>query len=153
MTFKADAAKIKRWREERHWSQEHVAELAGLGLRTVQRIENGDAASQDSLKALAAAYDVDVMALAVDQAAELAELAARKNAITRARGRVSLWIHLASYIIGVVVFVGISIGVGGDRFVMLWPLIGWTIGFVSHAAVILIIEVATRYEDKIDAIG
>ena len=31
MSFKADAAKIKRWREERHWSQEHVADLAGIG--------------------------------------------------------------------------------------------------------------------------
>jgi len=38
MAFKADAAKIKRWREERQWSQEHLAELSGLGLRTVQRI-------------------------------------------------------------------------------------------------------------------
>ena len=45
MAFKADAAKIKRWREERQWSQEHLADLAGIGLRTVQRIENGELAS------------------------------------------------------------------------------------------------------------
>ena len=38
MTFKVDAAKIRRWREERQWSQEHLADLAGIGLRTIQQI-------------------------------------------------------------------------------------------------------------------
>lgn len=36
MPFKTDAAKVKPWHEERHWSQEHLAALAGIGLRTVQ---------------------------------------------------------------------------------------------------------------------
>ena len=66
MTYKADTAKIKRWREERHWSQEHLADMAGVGLRTLQRIENGQQASADSLKALASAFQVDVTALYVD---------------------------------------------------------------------------------------
>ena len=54
MQFYADAAKIKRWREERHWSQEHLADLAGIGLRTIQRVEQGEKASGETLKALAA---------------------------------------------------------------------------------------------------
>jgi transcriptional regulator with XRE-family HTH domain len=66
MAFKADAAKIKRWREERQWSQEHLAELAGITARTIQRIESGEKASQDSVMALAAAFNVDAMALSVD---------------------------------------------------------------------------------------
>ena len=150
MSFKADAAKIKRWREERHWSQEHLAGLAGIGLRTIQRIENGDPASPESLKALAAAYNVDVMALAVDQEAEAAALLARKNRKSRAALRLSFWIHLASYAIGVVTFVGISIGVGGVTFVMLWPLIGWTIGIVAHGATVMIVETTTRYNEQED---
>ncbi|KDA03770.1 XRE family transcriptional regulator [Hyphomonas oceanitis] len=150
MSFKADAAKIKRWREERYWSQEHVADLAGIGLRTIQRIENGEPASQESLKALAAAYNVDVIALSVDQAAEAANTVARRNAKTRAAIRLSLWIHLAGYAIGVVVFVGISIGIGGNTFVMKWPLIWWTVGFVSHIATVLIVHVATRYQEQVE---
>mgnify|MGYP000642752361 CR=1 FL=1 len=55
MQINTDAKKIKRWREERSWSQDRLAEAAGLSLRTVQRIENGESASRDSVMALAAA--------------------------------------------------------------------------------------------------
>ncbi|CAN0447511.1 unnamed protein product, partial [Scytosiphon promiscuus] len=79
MQYDADAAKIKRWREERHWSQEHLAELAGIGVRTVQRIETGDKASGDSLKALAAAFNVDVMAVTVDAKTEAETMIREKN--------------------------------------------------------------------------
>jgi len=148
MSFQADAGKIKRWREERHWSQEHLADLAGLGLRTVQRIENGEAASQDSLKALAAAYGVDVLALAVDQEQRAAQVVRSKNQRGRDALRMSLLIHLAGYAIGVVVFVAISLTAGDNGFVMLAPLLWWTVGFVAHAATVFIVEVATRYQDK-----
>ena len=47
-------------RKERSWSQEELATAAGLNLRTVQRIENGGAASLQSRKALAAAFNVEV---------------------------------------------------------------------------------------------
>jgi len=40
MSLKTDTAKIKRWREERHWSQEHLADMAGVGLRTLQKHKN-----------------------------------------------------------------------------------------------------------------
>lgn len=147
MPIKPDHAKIKRWREERQWSQEHVADLAGIGLRTIQRIENGEPASQDSLKALAAAYNVDVMVLATDHETEAARLLAKRNARGRAALRLSFFIHLASYAIGVAVFVGISILAGGERFAMLAPLIWWTVGLISHGATVVIIEVTTRYQE------
>tara|TARA_R100001039_G_C1772170_1_gene63351 strand:+ start:100 stop:600 length:501 start_codon:yes stop_codon:yes gene_type:complete len=153
MSFKADAAKIKRWREERHWSQEHVADLAGIGLRTIQRIENGEPASQESLKALAAAYNVDVIALSLDQEAEATRMVERQNEKVRAGIRLSFWIHLSGYVIGVFVFLGISIGIGGDTFVMKWPLIWWTVGLVSHAATVVIVHVATRYTEQFNSVG
>lgn len=147
MSLIADAVKIKRWREERHWSQEHLADLAGLGLRTVQRIESGEAASPESLRALAAAYCVDVTALSFDPRGRAADALRQKNARARAALRLSLWIHLASFAIGVAVFVGISLGAGS--FVMLWPLIWWTVGVVAHGATLMIIEVVTRYQDRL----
>lgn len=147
MSFKADAEKIKRWREERHWSQEHLAELAGLGLRTIQRIENGDAASQDSLRALAAAYNVDVMALAVDQEAEIARRERQQNAKAVAALRLSLGIHFAGYVIGMAVFIAISIGTMDGQFEMLWPMLWWTVGFISHAATVGIVEMVARFQN------
>ncbi len=146
MSFKADAVKIKRWREERHWSQEHLADLAGIGLRTIQRIENGEPASPESLKALAAAYNVDVMALSVDQEAEAARQIADKSKKGRAGLRLSFLMHLAGYVIGMAVFIAISIMVGGDRFVMLEPALWWTVGLIAHGATVFIVEVASHYE-------
>lgn len=151
MSFKADAAKIKRWREERRWSQEHLADLAGIGLRTLQRIETGDPASPESLKALAAAYNVDVTALSIDPEAETTRRVAQQNEKVRAGMRLAFWIHLASYAVGAVVFIGISLGVGA--FVMKWPLIWWTAGLVSHAAAVVIVEVSTRYSDRFETLS
>lgn len=146
--LKADSSKIRRWREERHWSQEHLAELAGISLRTVQRIENGDPASRESLMALGAAFNVDVSALCFNQEEQAMSMLQQRNEKTRAGLRLSFWINLASYICGAIVFVGISVGVGGDYFVMYWPLLWWTVGVVAHGAVVVIVEAVTRYQDR-----
>ena len=55
-----DAQTLLALRTERAWSQEHLAEIAGLNLRTIQRIEKSGTASLQSTKALAAAFDLDV---------------------------------------------------------------------------------------------
>jgi len=54
---------MKGLRENRNWSQEQLAELSGLSLRTIQRIEGSNTAGSDSLAALAAAFDIEVVAL------------------------------------------------------------------------------------------
>ncbi len=55
-----NAQTILALRAERAWSQEHLAQTAGLNLRTIQRIEKSGTASLQSAKALAAAFDLDV---------------------------------------------------------------------------------------------
>ena len=45
--------RIRNERLKRAWSQEQLAQVSGLGLRTVQRIENGGKASLETIKALA----------------------------------------------------------------------------------------------------
>ena len=54
---------LKQLRISRHLSQEHLAQMSGLNVRTIQRIESGQNASLESLKCLAAALDVDVSTL------------------------------------------------------------------------------------------
>ena len=151
MQYDADAAKIKRWREERHWSQEHLAELAGIGVRTVQRIETGDKASGDSLKALAAAFNVDVMALTVDAKTEAETMIREKNAKATAAMRLGFFIHLASYLFGMIVCAGISLTVGGDRYAMLTPTIWWTVGLAGHALALALVELTARYQQQVGA--
>jgi len=146
MAFKTDAAKIRRWREERHWSQEHLAELAGIGLRTVQRVENCEPASRETVMALAAAFNVEAIALCLDPEAEAADIVQRKNEKVTAALRLSLWIHLAGYILGMIVFAGINLGVGA--FVMKWATIWWTVGAAAHATTVVIVELATRFTEQ-----
>jgi len=57
------AAKVKKMREERAWPQEQLAAVSGVSVRTIQRIERGDPASFESLKAIATAFKVDVREL------------------------------------------------------------------------------------------
>jgi transcriptional regulator with XRE-family HTH domain len=63
--MKIDSKKIRAERERRAWSQEHLATVSGLGLRTIQRIEKTGAASFESARALAAVFQVDVASLRV----------------------------------------------------------------------------------------
>jgi len=54
---------INGLRQEKDWSQEKLAEISGLSLRTIQRIEGSDSVSPDSLGALAAAFDMEFATL------------------------------------------------------------------------------------------
>ena len=61
-------SKIRQLRISRAWSQEQLAELSSLSVRTVQRIENGEQASLETLGAIAAAFDIKVSELTENDA-------------------------------------------------------------------------------------
>ena len=52
--------RFKAYRLAQAWSQEQLAEMAGLSTRTVQRIENGEKPGLETLSALAAVFEVSV---------------------------------------------------------------------------------------------
>jgi transcriptional regulator with XRE-family HTH domain len=58
--------KVKELRLERGWSQDQLAELADITTRTVQRVEKDQTRDGETLKAIAAAFDVSVKDLATD---------------------------------------------------------------------------------------
>lgn len=55
--------KVRELRLARAWSQEHLAEISGLSTRTVQRIENGEQPSLETLSALAAVFNLSIAEL------------------------------------------------------------------------------------------
>ena len=69
MDMRVDSSYIKAQRARRAWSQEHLAEVTGLGLRTIQRIEKTGAASYESARSLAAVFEIDVAELRVAEPA------------------------------------------------------------------------------------
>ena len=54
---------VHRARMTHVWSQEQLAQMAGISLRTVQRIESGQACSAESIKALASVLEMDASRL------------------------------------------------------------------------------------------
>jgi transcriptional regulator with XRE-family HTH domain len=63
MDMKINKEVLRRERELRAWTQSHLAEVADLSMRTVQRIERTGDASMESAGALAAALNIDLAVL------------------------------------------------------------------------------------------
>jgi len=61
--MKIDGSRIRSLREAKAWSQEHLANAAGLSTRTVQRIEAENMASSETRLAVAAALGVPAASL------------------------------------------------------------------------------------------
>ena len=59
---------VKELRQERRLPQEQLADLSGLSLRTIQRVEASNKAGYESLRALALAFEIDVSALELELA-------------------------------------------------------------------------------------
>jgi len=80
------SAKVQILRKERAWSQDQLAGASEVSLRTVQRVENGKAASPETLQAFAAAFGVNIKALTSCQNGKpdkLHELALVRFGLTR----------------------------------------------------------------------
>lgn len=60
---------IRTEREKRAWTQEQVAELTGLGVRTIQRVEATGTASVESATALSAVLEIPLATLRAGAAA------------------------------------------------------------------------------------
>ena len=65
--MKVNSDYIRQLRQQRGWSQEQLADIAGVNARTIQRLEAGTQASVDTLKALAVAFSVDYQQLLLTQ--------------------------------------------------------------------------------------
>jgi len=60
MDIELNTEKLREARRRRAWSQEHLAAVSDLGLRTVQRVEQTGKASFESARSLAAALELEV---------------------------------------------------------------------------------------------
>ncbi len=109
-----DSQRIRALREQRAWSQEQLAQVSGLSVRTVQRVEASGSASMETRMALAVAFGIG-------QADLLAEGAAVApgpvdDAQPSQAQRVSTRLLLVALLIAVVVMLQLQFGyqVGKD---------------------------------------
>jgi len=104
---------VKELRQDRGWSQEELADLSGLSLRTVQRIEATNKAGYASTRAIALAFDIDVAALELELAMDKSSSGWKKRpawvrAIFFGSGRVQM--HQRQFVLleGIAVFAGVA---------------------------------------------
>ena len=129
---------IQKLRLQHGWSQEQLADLSGLSVRTIQRIENGQTASVESLKSLGAVFNVDFSELTSEKDSEMNTLTANTDKAAEAlafayvRKLKGFYIHAAQYAIIITGLAMINLITSPQYLWFLWPAFGWGIGLAFH---------------------
>jgi transcriptional regulator with XRE-family HTH domain len=128
---------VQKLRLQRGWSQEQLAELSGLSVRTIQRIERGNAASVETLKALGAVFEVDFSTLQepeMDTTLEQTMKADEVLAFSRVRKIKGFYLHVAQYciVVGVLAAFNVFTYARVHHLWVLWVAFGWGIGLLVH---------------------
>ena len=127
---------VQKLRLQRGWSQQQLAELSGLSARTIQRIENGQPASAESLKSLASVFEIDFSSLTSEQdmSASTPSKQDEQLALAKVRKIKGFYIHLAQYVVVISVLAVINLITHPSKLWFFWPALGWGIGIIAHAA-------------------
>ena len=130
---------IQKLRLQRGWSQQQLADLSGLSVRTVQRIEQGQVASSESLKSLAAVFEIDFSTLqepgmntTTAPASPAAFDADEALAFAQVRKLKGFYLHLAQYVVVVTLLLGINLWTRPQYLWVGWVAMGWGIGVLFH---------------------
>lgn len=127
---------VQKLRLQRGWSQQQLAELSGLNVRTIQRIKNGQAASTESLKSLASVFEIDFSKLTSEPTmpTSITPDQDEQLALWKVRKLKGFYIHLTQYVVVIVGLGIINLYNSPDSLWFFWPALGWGIGILAHAA-------------------
>ena len=126
---------VQKLRLQRGWSQQQLAELSGLNVRTIQRIEKGQEPSVESLKSLAAVFNVEFSTLkeqGMDNAISESQSAEEILAFNQVRKLKGFYIHLAQYVLVIALLAVINALTTPNRWWVQWVIMGWGIGVFFH---------------------
>ncbi len=131
---------IRNFRMVRGWSQEQLAEFSGLSVRTIQRVERGQPCGMESLKSLAAVFEVDINELKKDSdmtgqipdsssSPSVEEQEARKQV----KELKEFYMHLFTYVVTLSFLLIVNLISNPGYLWVKWTAIGWGIGVIMHA--------------------
>lgn len=145
---------IQKLRLQRGWSQQQLAEMSGLSTRTIQRIENGQKPSVESVKSLAAVFEVDFLTLqetlqgaltmntdmTVSQpadsrkkTADLQITEAEKQAYKQVRKLKRFYRDLLVFSVVMVFLLGVNWLTSPHYWWVIWVFLGWGLSFAIRA--------------------
>jgi transcriptional regulator with XRE-family HTH domain len=126
---------IQKLRLQRGWSQEQLAELSGLSVRTIQRLERGQTASVESLKSIASVFEVDFSTLkepAMDAPLSQNVSADEALALAHVRRIKGFYVHFAQYV-AIIIFLSIvNIITSPHYYWVIFVVLGWGAGVLFH---------------------
>lgn len=128
---------IQKLRLKHGWSQQQLADASGLSARTIQRIEAGQPASTETLKSLAAVFEVDFstldpekpVATAADTLAERQE----QEAFRFVRRLRIFYVHLIQFVVVIPALWAINLIVTPQHLWVIWPSVAWGLVIALHA--------------------
>ena len=124
---------VRKLRLEKGWSQEQLAEICDLSVRTIQRIERGQKPSLESLKALAAVFETDVTEFTKEAGMSNRSMSVEEErAVLYVRDIKGFYTHLIVYAIVVGGLFALNVIRPSNHFWAMWPAIGWGIGVAFH---------------------
>ncbi len=126
---------VQKLRLQRGWSQQQLAELSGLNVRTIQRIEKGQEPSVESLKSLAVVFNVEFSTLkeqGMDQVISESQSAEEILAFNQVRKLKDFYIHLAQYVLVVALLAVINALTTPNLWWVQWVVMGWGVGVFFH---------------------
>lgn len=126
---------VQKLRLQRGWSQEDLADLCALGVRTIQRVERGQTASAETLKALAAVFEVDFLLLKepeMNQPSAPSVSANEALALRHVRRIKRFYNHVLQFVVGVGAM-AVANYVTNPRYPwVLWVALSWGSVLVVH---------------------
>ncbi len=128
---------IRKLRLEKGWSQEQLAEMAGVSSRTIQRIENGYEVSTETMKCLAAVFEIDFDYLRQEKNMSDDVISPEeRDAIRHVRNVRVFYPHLIVYVCTMPFLFTLNLMTGPDYIWAVWPLSGWGILVLAHAVIV-----------------
>jgi XRE family transcriptional regulator, regulator of sulfur utilization len=133
---------VRKLRLQRGWTQDQLAEFAGISVRSVQRIERGAEPSLETQKALAAVFEVDLTTLqsgAPPMQTQATITPDEKEAMEFVKGIREFYQHLFMFATFAIVFsvaFGSTFGFDHPKVQMLMlAFAGWSAGVIVHGLV------------------
>lgn len=125
---------VRKLRLQRGWSQEQLAQFSGLSVRTVQRIERNQGASLESLKSLAAVFEIPFDELQQENEMNVIEDTAvnEEKTIEHVRDLKAFYQHALTYVCVVSGLFVLNVITNPGNLWAVWPAIGWGIGVFFH---------------------
>ena len=143
---------VRKLRIEQGLSQEQLASMAGVSVRTLQRIERGANASSETLKCLAAVLETDFSALRNGQDMTSATDASlpdlpddEQKAMEYVRDIRSFYTHAIQYAVVIAGLAVVNLFTSPQYLWFLWAAFGWGVGLAVHG--LSVFEVVNLFGD------